>query len=128
VVDTLGLLLHVVVHPANVQDRDGALLALCRLVHDWPRLLLVWADGGYAGKLVDWVATHLLLKLSIIRRSDAASGFQLLPRRWVVERTFAWLGNCRRLSKDDELLPALSEAYIYIAMTRLMLRRLAPSP
>ena len=72
------------------------------------------------------MASTLLLTRCIIRRSADATGFQLLPRRWVVERTFAWLGNCRRLSKDFEVLPTVSEAFIYIAMTRLMLRRLCP--
>ena len=79
----------------------------------------------YRGKLVDWVADHWQFRLQPVLRRDARPGFVVLPRRWVVERTFAWLTQCRRLSKDYEVLPASSEAMIYIAMTRLMLRRLA---
>jgi len=88
----MGLLLRVVVHPANFQDRDGALLVLCRLLPDFPRLQVIWADGGYAGQLVAWVLTALFCTLVIIKRSDDVKGFSVLPRRWVVERTFAWLG------------------------------------
>ena len=121
----MGLLLRVIVHPANLQDRDGALLVLCRLLPDFSGLQLIWADGGYAGKLVEWVLTYLFCALVIIKRSDDVKGFQVLPRRWVVERTFAWLGGYRRLSKDYEALPRVSEAFIYTAMTHLMLRRLA---
>jgi putative transposase len=121
----MGLLLRVIVHPANLQDRDGALLVLCRLASEFPRLRLIWADGGYAGQLIDWVLTALICTLVIIKRSDDTQGFQVLPRRWVVERTFAWLGGFRRLSKDYEELPRVSEAFIYAAMVHLMLRRLA---
>jgi len=124
VVDTLGLLLRVVVHPAHIQDRDGAVLLLCRLTPTFSRLRVLWADGGYAGRLLDWVTTRLACTLQIVKRHADVSGFHVLPRRWVVERTFAWLGNFRRLSLDYELLPAVSEAFIYAAMTRLMLRRL----
>jgi putative transposase len=121
-------LLQVTVHPANLQDRDGALLVLCKLWHAFPRLQLIWADGGYAGALVDWVMTHLYCALVIIKRTDDVRGFKLLPRRWVVERTFAWLSFSRRLSKDYEELPQVSEAFIYAAMVRLMARRLSRVP
>ncbi len=127
VVDTLGLLLAVVVHAASLQDRDGAKLVLAKLVGRFPRLELIWADGGYAGQLVEWVKTILGWTLAIVKRSDDAHGFQVLPRRWVVERTFGWLGRYRRLSKDYEELTASSEAMIYLAMTNLMLRRLKPT-
>jgi putative transposase len=117
--------LEAVVHAANIQDRDGAKLVLARCKDRFPRLKLVWADGGYAGKLLDWVKEQRDWVLEIIKRSDDMKGFVVLPRRWVVERTFAWLGRCRRLSKDYELLPRTSVAFIHLAMTHLMLRRLA---
>lgn len=126
-VDTLGLLLLVVVHAASTQDRDGAKLVLEKLRHRFTRLRVIWADGGYAGKLIEWVRqlrSRNRLRLEIVKRSDDATGFVVLPRRWVVERTFAWLGFHRRLSKDYEALPATSEAVIHVAMIRLMLARL----
>ena len=125
--DTLGLVLAVVVHAANVQDRDGAKLVLAKLVGHFPRLQLLWADGGYSGKLVDWVRETCGWVLEIVKRSDDVPGFQVLPKRWIVERTFAWLGRYRRLSKDYEALPASGEAWITIAMIHLLVRRLAPS-
>ena len=124
-VDTIGLLLAVVVHAADLQDRDGAKLVLHKLKGRFPRLRLIWADGGYAGQLVEWVHQLGGWLLEIVKRPQE-SRFVVLPRRWVVERTFAWLGRHRRLSKDYEALPETSEAFIYIAMTQLMLRRLAP--
>ncbi len=126
VVDTLGLLLAVVVHAANVQDRDGARLALAKLAGRFPRLRLVWADGGYAGALLGWAAATLGLVVEIVAKPAGATSFTVLPKRWIVERTFAWLGRCRRLSKDYEALPATSEAWIPVAMIHLMLKRLAP--
>lgn len=124
--DTLGLIVAVVVPAASIQDRDGAKLVLAKVAKRAPGLQLVWADGGYAGKLIDRVRQTFGWLLTIIKRSDAGKGFQLLPRRWVVERTFAWLGRYRRLSKDDEGCPESSEALILIAMIHLMVRRLAP--
>jgi putative transposase len=126
VVDTLGLLLAVVVHAANVQDRDGAKLVLAKARARCPRLQLLWADGNYAGRLIAWVRDTCGWLLEIIKRPAEAKGVQLLPRRWVVERTFAWLGRYRRLSKDDEATTASSEAWLTIAMSHLMLRRLEP--
>ena len=129
VVDTQGLLLAVAVHPADLQDRDGARLVLARLGRRFPRLRPLWADAGYAGaKLGDWVQETTPWNLEIVRCPKAAVGFQVLPRRWVVERTFAWLGRHRRLSKDYEVRPETTEAWIHIAMTGLMLRRLARIP
>jgi putative transposase len=125
-VDTLGLVLAVVVHAASVQDRDGAKLVLAKLVGHFPRLRLLWADGSYAGKLIDWVRETCGWVLEIVKRSDDARGFQVLPKRWIVERTFAWLGRYRRLSKDYEATTASGEAWITIAMIHLMVRRLAP--
>jgi putative transposase len=124
-VDTMGLLLMVVVTAASVSDAKGARLLLARLGGCGKKLRRIWVDGGYRGKLLDWVVDHCWFLLQPVLRSDDMKGFVVLPRRWVVERTFAWLTNCRRLSKDYELLPASSEAMIYIAMTRLMIRRLA---
>jgi putative transposase len=124
-VDTMGLVLMVVVHTANIQDRDGARLLLAKAKGLFPRLQRIWADGGYAGKLIGWLQETCGWVLEIIKRNDTVKGFKLLPRRWVVERTFGWLGRCRRLSKDYERLPGSSEAMVYWAMTRLMVRRLA---
>lgn len=126
VVDTIGLLLAVVVHAASIQDRDGAKPVLAKLKDRFPRLKLIWADGGYAGQLIAWVWELGGWLLEIVRRSEDSQGFEVLPRRWVVERTLAWLGRSRRLSKDYEALPETSEAWVHIAMIHLMLRRLKP--
>jgi putative transposase len=123
-VDTLGLILAVVVHPANIQDRDGAKLVCEKVRGKFRRLSLVWADGGYTGQLIQWLADFCHWTLQIVKRCDKATGFHVLPRRWVVERTFGWIGRCRRLSKDYEADPHSSEAMVYIAMIQLMLRRL----
>ena len=123
----MGLVLAVVVHPASVQDRDGATLVLNKVRHSFSRLRLIWADGGYRGALVAWVRElreHRKLRLEIVKRNDDVKGFKVLPRRWVVERTFGWLGRYRRMAKDYEGLNETSENLIYIAMTGLMLRRL----
>ena len=125
-VDTLGLILAVVVHCAGIQDRDGAKLVLEKLRGAFPRLRLIWADGGYAGQLVAWVANFAGWVLEIVKRSDDIKGWVLLPHRWIVERTFAWLVKYRRLSKDYEETCASSEAWIRLVMIHLMARRLAP--
>jgi putative transposase len=124
VVDTLGLLVAVVVHTAALQDRDGAKLVLAKMQGRCPRLALLWADGGYAGKLVGWVQEVCGWVLQIVKRTDKLPGFVVLPRRWVVERTFGWMVQYRRLSKDYEFHPATSEAMIQVAMIHIMLRRL----
>jgi len=136
--DTIGLLLAAHVHPADGQDRDGAKLLLAGLGNRFPRLAMVWVDGAYQGPCATWITETLGWTVTVVRqprrwlRMPAAqdppempSGFQALPRRWVVERTFAWLGRNRRLSKDYEVLTATEEAWIYLAMTRLTLVRLA---
>jgi putative transposase len=123
-VDTIGLPLTIVVHPANIQDRDGAKLVLKQAKQLFSRLRLIWADGGYTGKLIDWVKDTCDWVLEIVRRDPEAKGFQILPRRWVVERTFGWLSKYRRLSKDYEVLTETSEAMIYAAMVHVMARRL----
>ncbi|HYE75524.1 MAG TPA: IS5 family transposase [Blastocatellia bacterium] len=126
--DTLGLLLTVVVHRAGLQDRDGAKLVLQRVEDRYSRLKLIWADAAYGGQLIDGVKEQLHCTLEIVRRRDDGAGFEVLPRRWVVERTFAWLSRSRRLSKDYEALPETSEAYVYLASILLMLKRLKPAP
>ena len=123
--DTLGLILAVVVHAADIQDRGGAKLVFEKLKGRFHRLQIMWADGGYAGKLVLWVKDAFRWTLEIVKRSDDMSGFVVLPKRWIVERTFGWLGRYRRLSKDYEGRTDNSEAMILIAMTNLMSRRLA---
>jgi putative transposase len=124
-VDTLGLLLCVLVHPANIQDRDGAKLLLAKAQGHFPRLQLIWADGGYAGKLIAWAWRACGWLIRIVRRPKGSKGWVLLPRRWVVERTFAWLSNCRALARDYDYHPQTSEALVQVAMIHLMLRRLA---
>lgn len=126
VVDTMGLLLAVIITTAGVQDRDGARTVLDRLRFTMPSVVLVWADGGYAGKLLQWARTRLRLVVQIVRKPLGIHTFQVLPRRWVVERTFAWITKCRRLDHDYERLPEHSEAMIKWAMIGLMTRRLAP--
>ena len=125
--DTLGLVLAVVVHSAKIQDRDGAKLVFARakLKGPWPRMRHVWADGGYAGKLIAWVSSLCQWVVEIVKRTDDTKGFKLLPKRWVVERTFSWLSNYRRLSKHYEYRDETGEARIHLAMIHLMLRRLA---
>jgi len=121
--DTQGLLLGVLVTPASVQDRDAARVVFCVFCHLLLTLSIIFADGGYAGKLEGFVSAagqtfgHAAgLVLSIIKRSDKAKGFVLLPKRWVVERTFGWLVKARRLVRDHERNPRHHEALVYIAM------------
>jgi len=123
-VDTMGLILMVLVLPANVQDREGARQLLQRCSGIYKALRLIWADGGYAGQLITWVKGHLGCRLEIVKRPDHLRGFKVLPRRWVVERTFGWFGRYRRLNRDYERLATSGEVMVYLAMTRLMLRRL----
>ena len=124
--DTIGLPVGMIVHPADVQDRDGAPALLEKMRSAFPWLRHVFADGGYAGdKLKDAIAGLGDWTIEIVKRSDAARGFVLLPRRWVVERTFAWLNRNRRLAKDVEATIESSLAWLYIASVKLMSRRLA---
>jgi putative transposase len=124
-VDTLGLLLVVVVLAAQVQDREGARAVFLRAKRRFPRLRLIWADGGYQGRLVRWTAVTCGWVLRIVTRTADLRGFVVLPKRWIVERTFGWLNKWRRLSKDYEVLPQTSEALIQVAMINLMVARLA---
>ena len=141
-VDTKGLLMKVVAHAANIGDREGGLLLFTEIIGKFPRLELICADNGYRkNKLIEWVKETLGVKLKIVDRPDTQmkkgmwlpvgspvpvieTGFKALPRRWVVERTLAWIGKNRRMSKDYEYLPSSSEAFVYISMIRLMLKRL----
>ena len=126
-VDTLGLLLVVIVTAANVQDRDGACRLLSLVRERFSTIEMVWADGGYAGRLLLWARKSLRLTVTVVKRNDDAKGFVVLPRRWVVERTLGWITRHRRLVRDYERLPTTHEAMVLIAMTRLMSRRLARS-
>jgi putative transposase len=122
------LLLTVVVTAASVQDRDGAMQLLDVLRHTFSRLRLIWADQAYAGDLIPWLwalRPWRNIRLAMVTRPEGTKGFLLLPKRWIVERTFAWLGRYRRLAKDYEYLPQSSEAMIRVAMIHLMVRRLA---
>ena len=143
-VDTNGLLMHVLVHEANIQDHEGGKLLLAPLKGRFPRLKLIWADSAYKkGDFVEWVKAQCGWEVEVVEHpwsglhgvwatKEAAiewerirpKGFHVLKRRWVVERTLAWLSTWRRLAKDYEVLPSSEEAWIYVAMSRLMLRRL----
>jgi putative transposase len=126
-VDTLGLLLAVVVHAADIQDRDGAKLVLATLRGRFPRLAMIWADSGYRGKLVDWAVDTGRWVIAIVAKPHGTTSFTVLPRRWVVERTFAWLSKCRgilvRYDKDDEnylgLIQFACALYWYRRLDRL---------
>ncbi len=125
VVDTLGLVMTVQVQPADVQDRDGAKPVLRGLKGKFTRLCKIWADAAYTA-VVAWTKQALGWVMEIVKRAPKTVGFQVQPHRWIVERTFGWLGRYRRLSKDYETLTESSESMIYIAMTNLMLHRLCP--
>jgi putative transposase len=124
--ETQGLLVGAIVHTADVQDRDGAPDVLASIRHSFPWLRHVFADGGYAGDKLRMALTNIgKWTLQIIKRSDRAKGFEVLPRRWVVERTFAWLGRNRRLAKDFERTIESATAWLYLASIQLMTRRIA---
>jgi transposase len=128
VVDTMGLLLAVIITTASVQDRDGACAVLERLRFAMPSVVHIWADGGYAGTLLDWARQRLRIGVEIVRKPLGIKTFTVLPRRWVVERTFAWIVRCRRLAHDYERLPEHSDAMIKWAMIGVMIRRISPTP
>lgn len=124
--DTTGLMVGIKVHAADIQDRDGALEVLRGVRYSFPWLRHIFADGGYSGpKLRGRLEDIGYWTIQIVKRSDKANGFELIPRRWVVERTFAWLGRCRRLAKDWEKSIGSSEAWAIIAHIRILTRRLA---
>jgi transposase len=124
-VDVMGLLLCVVITAASVQDRDGARPLLWQLAAGYRTVTLVWADGGYAGKLVNWATDTLRRTVQIVRRPDDLHTFKVLPRRWVVERTFGWIMKHRRCVRDYERLPQHHETYLYWSMIHVMAARLA---
>jgi transposase len=119
-------MLHAIVHPANIQDRDGGGLVLNTLFGRFPFLTKLFADGGYQGPVFKDAASRAMqgLEVEIVKRSDAAQGFEVLPRRWVVERSLGWFGRCRRLAKDFENLNRTALAFLRLASIRMMLRRL----
>lgn len=118
--------MHAIVHPADVQDRDGGVQLFSTLFGLYPFLRKVFADGGYQGPIFEQGVSRLLtqMQIEIVKRSDAAKGFVVLPRRWVVERTLAWLGRCRRLAKDFENRTRNGLSFLKLASIRLMVRRL----
>jgi transposase len=119
-------LIHAIVHAADIQDRDGGALVMATLFGMYPFLLKLYADGGYQGPVFSAAVKKILaqVNIEIVKRSDQAKGFVVLPRRWVVERTFAWLGRCRRLAKDWENLNRRARAFLRLASIRLLLRKL----
>jgi putative transposase len=124
-VDTLGSMLGILVTPASISDPAGAKQLLSKLGGFCKNLRKIWADGTYRGELLNWVPDRFRFRIEPVLRPEGQKGFQVLPRRWVVERTFAWLDANRRLSKDYEVLTDTSATMTYIAMTRLLIRRLA---
>ena len=123
VTDTLGLLMAVVIHSADMQDREGAKLVIEQLRYDYPRLKKILADGGYTGQLIEWVLKGFGWTLEIVHKVAGIGGFNVSPKRWVVERTFGWFNFNRRLAKDYELNIECSTAFVQIAMIRIMLNR-----
>jgi putative transposase len=113
------------VHAADIQDRDGGRLVLAKLGSRFQRLKRIWVDAGYAGAFVDWAQQTFAWVVEVVKRRDMHR-FVVLPKRWIVERTFGWFGKYRRLSKDYETLPSSSETMVYLAMINLMLHRLKP--
>ena len=125
IVDVMGLLLAVMVHSASIQERRGFKMLSFKIRHLFPKLKVIWVDGGYDGQPLQlWVKRWFNWVVETIKRNQDTKGFEVLPKRWVVERTFGWFGRYRRLSKDYEYLPTTSETMLYIAMINLMLRRL----
>jgi transposase len=125
-VDTLGLVLHALVHPAHIQDRDGGILLLSTLGERFPLLMKLFADGAYQGPLFRKALAKVRpqLTLEVVTRSDCIKGFVVLPKRWIVERTIAWLNRGRRLAKDFETRTRHALAFVHLASLRLMLRKL----
>jgi transposase len=121
--------MHVIMHAADIQDRDGGTMLMATMFGLYPFLLKLYADGGYQGAGFQAAMKTIMAQVNveIVKRSDQAKGFTVLPKRWVVERTFAWLNRCRRLAKDWECLNRKSRAFLLLASVRLMLRRLARS-
>jgi transposase len=125
-VDTQGLLMHAIVHAADIQDRDGGAMLMATLFGAFPFLTRLFADGGYRGSRFQSAIARILPRVTveIVKRSDQAKGFAVLPKRWIVERSLAWFGRCRRLAKDWECLNRKALAFLRLASIRLMLRKL----
>ena len=125
-VDTQGLLMHAIVHAADIQDRDGGVMLMATLFGAFPFLTRLFADGGYRGSQFQSAIAGILPRVTveIVKRSDQAKGFAVLPKRWIVERSLAWFGRCRRLAKDWECLNRKALAFLRLASIRLMLRKL----
>ena len=123
-VDTLGLIFGVLVLPGSCSEAEGAKRLFDRVQRSLARLEVVWLDGGFEHRVEDWVAEHCGFRVEIVKRTEGKKGWELLPKRWVVERTFAWLGRWRGLAREHDYLPETTEAKIQLAMSRLMLRRL----
>jgi len=122
----MGLIAGLIVHSADIQDREGAKILIQKAKDSLPRLQLVWADGGYRGpNFAGWVQEEVGWRIEIVKK-DKEEPFTILPKRWIVERTFGWLNRYRRLSKDYEALASTAETMILFAMINLMLHRLAP--
>lgn len=127
IVDTLGLILDLWVHPADIQDYDAAREVLAEIVTYYPRLQKVWADAQYGKNgLPEWAREEVGVELEIVKRAEGVKGFVVQAKRWIVERTLGWLNGYRALSKDYEATTESSETMIYLAMINLMLHRLAP--
>ena len=125
--DSEGHLLAVLVEAADIGDRDGARYVFVYVARRWPELRQVWADQQYTGDLAEWLEAEYGIELEVGRRVADQAGFLVLPRRWVVERSIAWLGRSRRLSKDYEHCPAYSESWIYLSSIHFLLKRLRPN-
>ena len=123
VTDTLGLLMSVVVHSADIQDREGAKLVIEQLRYDYPRLKKILADGGYTGQLIEWVLKGFGWTFEIVHKVVGITGFNVFPKRWVVERTFGWFSFNRRLAMDYQVNMECSAAFIHMTMIRIMLNR-----
>ena len=122
IVDTLGLILAVVIQSASVQDRDGAISVVNKLLESWRKIVKIFADAGYRGRLIDTIKTTFKIELEIIKRNELHT-FKILPKRWIVERTFAWIDNNRRNSKNYERLNNTSVAMVHLSAIRIMLNR-----
>jgi putative transposase len=126
-VDTNGLLLRVLVHAADITESEGAEWLLGQHAHHFPRLQIVRADQGYKGWLLEWAKRYTRLAIEIVEKPAGQQGFAVMPKRWVVERTFAWLGRNRQLSKEYDRDASCSESFVYLASIHLMLKRLKPA-
>jgi putative transposase len=126
-VDTNGFLLRVLVHPADISESEGAQWLLLDHHRAFPRLERIRVDQGYKECLAEWMKAHTTIELEVIEKPADQKGFAVIPKRWVVERTFAWLGRNRRLSKDYERRPECSESFLYLGSIHLLLKRLAPA-